>query len=150
MSPYCDPLELEESRNSALLLRMPHAQDEDARGPNLVAHLVLAHENAADLARLELLELLSDARLVEESARDRRQRLQHAGRRAWVHRRQEVLTWPASTSARASRVRRCRSSSWSIQADSACFTIQPRERSRRDRKSTRLNSSHNTISYAVF
>jgi hypothetical protein len=48
---------------------MPHAQDEDARRPNLVAHLVLAHENAANLARLVLIELLSEARLVEEPAR---------------------------------------------------------------------------------
>lgn len=41
-------------------------------------------------------------------------------------------TRPASTSTSAFWVSRSRSSSWAIQADNACFTIQPRERFSRD------------------
>ncbi len=55
---------------------MPHAQAEDARGLDLVAHLVLADENTADLSRFVLLELLSDARLGGKPGRCRRQGLQ--------------------------------------------------------------------------
>jgi len=51
-----------------MLAGVPYAQDEDARSLYLVTHLVSAHEDAADLAWFVLLELLSNARLVEESA----------------------------------------------------------------------------------
>jgi len=51
-----------------MLAGVPYAQDEDGRGLHFVTHLVSAHEDAADLAWVVLVELLSDARLGEESA----------------------------------------------------------------------------------
>jgi hypothetical protein len=49
--------------------RIPQAQHVDGRFLDFVAHLVMPHEDAANLARLELFKLLTDARVLQEADR---------------------------------------------------------------------------------
>jgi hypothetical protein len=49
-----------------MLAGVPYAQDEDGRGLHFVTHLVSAHEDAADLAWVVLVDLGGRARMARK------------------------------------------------------------------------------------
>jgi hypothetical protein len=53
----------------AVFATVPQAQDEDFGAGNLVAHLVLPDDDPADLPRRKRIQLLTNARIVEQPAR---------------------------------------------------------------------------------
>src|SRR3546814_6072377 len=60
---------------------MPEAQYEDRSGRDLVAHLVVADDDPADLARLIGFQLLADPRIIDQPIRCVGELLDHARRR---------------------------------------------------------------------
>jgi hypothetical protein len=57
---------------------VPDAQQVDRIGNDLIAHLIVSDDDAAQLAWDELLQLLADARMFLESLRGHGQGLNHA------------------------------------------------------------------------
>src|SRR3546814_529707 len=70
---------------------MPEAQDEDGPGRDLVAHLVIADDDPADLAWLIGFQLLADPRIIEQAIRRMGELLDHARRRVGGDRTQMLV-----------------------------------------------------------
>lgn len=74
-----------------ILARVPEAEEVDGRFLDLISHFVMAHEESADLTRLELFEFFADARAVQEAGRSGDQRSHGACGRGPVDGRQELM-----------------------------------------------------------
>ncbi len=73
------------------LPRVPEPQHVERRLPNLATHLIAPHQDATHLARLELLKLLADARMLQKPCGRRSQRLSGTQRGLAVDRAQELV-----------------------------------------------------------
>src|SRR3546814_10606175 len=78
---------------------MPDAQHEDGSGRDLVAHLVVAHDDPADFARLIGFQLLADPRIIEQPIGRMGELLDHARCRLGCDRAQMLV--------QSHKVRRC-------------------------------------------
>ena len=73
------------------LARMPEAQYENRLALNLIAHLIKADQKAANVARRELVKLLTDAWVLNEASRRGGERLHGPRGRRFVARSQEGM-----------------------------------------------------------
>ncbi len=76
---------------TAVSATVPQAQHEDVGDGNLVAHLVLPDDDPADLPRCKRIQLLTNARIVEQPVRRAGELLDNAGGGLWRDRLKVIM-----------------------------------------------------------